>query len=81
MASEDTTAAWGKRERRRVGLRDESAGVASADGLSVLLCHRCGAVLPAADAVDTMLRKLTQLARFGIGAESGPILTRPRKGV
>ena len=42
--------------------------------LSVLLCERCGAVLPATSADDHMLRRLAQLSRFGIGAESTPIL-------
>ena len=66
-------------ERRRAGLRDPLGGEV-ADRIGVLLCGRCGAVLPAVDGVDSMLSKLSQLARFGLGAGSGPLLTRPRKG-
>ena len=40
-----------------------------------LLCQRCGALLPASQADDFMLRRLSQLARFGLGAGSGPLLS------
>jgi hypothetical protein len=43
--------------------------------IRVLLCELCGAVLDAHDADDLMLRRLSQFARFGIGAESGPLLS------
>ncbi|HWP38054.1 MAG TPA: hypothetical protein VNL18_10925 [Gemmatimonadales bacterium] len=68
-------------ERRRAGVRDAVTAGAQSDQLGVLLCERCGAVLPAVDSADTLLHKLSQLAQFGIGAGSGPLLTRSRKGV
>jgi len=67
-----------QQERRRAGLR-ESAGIVQSNHIDLLLCHRCGAVLPAVDGVDSMLHKLSQLAQFGLGAGSGPLLTRPRR--
>ena len=42
--------------------------------LSALLCARCGAVLPALDPAHAMLAKLSQLSRFGLGADDRPIL-------
>ena len=68
-----------QQERRRAGLREPGALVQS-NQIDVLLCHRCGAVLPAVDGVDSMLHKLSQLAQFGLGAGSGPLLTRARRG-
>jgi hypothetical protein len=41
----------------------------------VFLCERCDAVLPANQADEFMLKRLSQFARFGIGAESGPLLS------
>lgn len=43
-------------------------------GLSSQFCIRCGRLLPVPDSVEEMLGKLTQLARFGLDAESRPIL-------
>ena len=55
------------------------ASAADADGptaLRLLLCERCGVVLPARQPEEDLLRRLTQFARFGIGAGSGPLLSR-----
>ncbi len=43
--------------------------------LSSLLCARCGTVLPTMDPAEAMLTKLSQLSKFGIGADDRPILT------
>jgi hypothetical protein len=43
--------------------------------LSSLLCARCGTVLTTLDPADAMLSKLSQLSKFGIGADDRPILT------
>lgn len=40
-----------------------------------LLCDRCGRVLPPVEPEEFLLKRLAQFARFGIGAESGPILS------
>lgn len=37
-------------------------------------CAQCGTLLSSGDSVDAMLGKLSQLARFGLGAGSGTIL-------
>ena len=42
-----------------------------------LLCDRCGTVLPSHDPAEAMLSKLSQLSKFGIGADDRPILTSP----
>jgi len=52
----------------------EKATDAELGGLSSQFCVRCGRLLPVRDSVDGMLGKLTQLARFGLDAESRPIL-------
>ena len=44
--------------------------------LRLLLCERCGVVLPPRHPDDDLLKRLTQFARFGIGAGSGPLLSR-----
>lgn len=46
----------------------------SLDPLRMLLCARCGTVLPALDPAEAMLSKLSQLSKFGIGADNRPIL-------
>lgn len=38
--------------------------------LNRVLCHQCGAVLPAEDPGERLLDKLSQLARFGLVAEA-----------
>ena len=43
--------------------------------LSSLLCARCGSVLPTLDSAEAMLCKLSQLSKFGLGADDRPILT------
>jgi hypothetical protein len=66
-------------ERRKAGLSG-SVEIPQSNHIGVLLCQHCGAVLPAVDGVDTMLHKLSQLAQFGLGAGSAPLLTRARRG-
>jgi hypothetical protein len=46
-----------------------SWGGAAAERFSRVLCRQCGAVLPAPDAGERLLEKLSQLARFGLVAE------------
>lgn len=48
--------------------------IQGSERLTGLLCERCGAVLPASQADDHLLKRLAQLSRFGIGAESAPLL-------
>ena len=43
--------------------------------LSSLLCSRCGSILPMLDPAEAMLSKLSQLSKFGLGADDRPILT------
>jgi hypothetical protein len=50
------------------------------DELTALLCSRCGAVLPSPDPDGVMLTKLTQLSRFGLGADDRPLLA-PNKRI
>jgi hypothetical protein len=44
------------------------------DPVSALLCARCGSVLPFSDPDAGMLLKLSQLSRFGLGADDRPLL-------
>ena len=60
------------RELKRAG--DGRAGTAGDSPLSGQFCEVCGDLLPVPDTIDGMLRKLTQLARFGLDGESHPIL-------
>jgi hypothetical protein len=63
--------------KRRQGDREPArAGNPAVRGL---LCERCGCVLPEEHVDDRMLRRLTQMAQFGIGAESGPLLSGDRR--
>ena len=57
-----------ERDRQRTG---HAGKVASAN---VHFCDACGDLLPVRDSIDGMLQKLTQLSRFGLDAESNPIL-------
>jgi hypothetical protein len=41
--------------------------------LQEVLCSGCGDLLPAINGTEQMLRKLTDLARFGLAAGGGPI--------
>ena len=52
------------------------SGRTQRDQLTVLLCSRCGAVLPNPDPDYGLLAKLTQLSRFGLGADDRPLLAR-----
>jgi len=49
------------------------------DELTALLCSRCGAVLPSPDPDGVMLTKLTQLSRFGLGADDRPLLAPDKR--
>ena len=42
--------------------------------LRSVICLGCGSVLPAERPADTMLEKLTQLARFGLSDGATPLL-------
>jgi hypothetical protein len=44
------------------------------DRFNGLLCSRCSTVLPSPDPDGGMLTKLTQLSRFGLGADDRPLL-------
>jgi hypothetical protein len=44
-------------------------GVAGTERLSRVLCRQCGAVLPALNQGESLLDKLSQLARFGLISE------------
>ena len=60
---------------RELNRGSEMPTKASADSpLSGQFCEICGHLLPVHDTDDGMLRKLTQLARFGLDGESHPIL-------
>jgi hypothetical protein len=50
------------------------AGLPGGDRLGDILCEGCGELLPARDATDRFLRRLTQLASFGLAGGGGPIL-------
>lgn len=55
-------------------LRPRARWMALHNPLSSLLCARCGTVLPSLDTADAMLSKLSQLSKFGLGADDRPIL-------
>jgi len=61
---------------RRSAIAFEPTG-RSRVGLREWLCEACGSVLPPCQPDDFLLRRLSQFARFGIGAESAPLLTDP----
>jgi hypothetical protein len=42
--------------------------------LGLLFCEHCGSALAVHDETDSLLAKLSQLARFGLAAEDHPIL-------
>jgi hypothetical protein len=50
--------------------------VGAAERLKLLLCERCGELLPPNDPTDRMLRSLSRLAAFGLAAGGSPILKR-----
>jgi len=39
-----------------------------------VLCARCGAVLPPEEMTERLMRKLSQLAQFGLGGDTLPLL-------
>lgn len=53
--------------------RDESDSPAQQADVSAQVCERCGAALSAGPGPD-LLAKLSQLARFGLAADDGPLL-------
>jgi hypothetical protein len=59
---------------RRTGPEPEPVGPSGSE-LRKFLCDSCGAVLPASQADEFLLRRLTQFARFGLDADSAPLLT------
>ena len=65
-----------KCDRCRAYKVDKSLGSTrmSSNGVSGQFCEACGDLLPVRDSVHGMLEKLTQLARFGLDAESRPML-------
>lgn len=60
--------------------RRRPAVSAGLEPLRMFLCERCLALLPAADSTDLLLRTLSQLARFGLGAQTRPLLTVDKGG-
>jgi hypothetical protein len=48
--------------------------------LSLLYCDHCGGPLAPPDATETLLAKLSQLARFGLAAGAMPILSTHEAG-
>lgn len=46
-----------------------------AGSLQERLCARCGALIRPEDFVDAMLNKLSQLSRFGLGADDRPLFS------
>ena len=40
-----------------------------AESFGTLLCARCGGTLPPVDLEDSLLAKLSQLSRFGLGGD------------
>jgi hypothetical protein len=61
--------AWRTSARRLPDIR----GV---ERLMILLCERCGDLLPPRDPADRLLRSLSRLAAFGLAAGGSPILKR-----
>lgn len=45
-----------------------------------VVCERCGIILPAVDATESLLEKLSQLAQFGLTAEGRPLLESSHEG-
>ncbi len=62
------------RDRSHKLLWAREAALRGMASVGTLFCEGCGILLPATDSMDGMLRKLTQLARFGLDAESAPLL-------
>jgi hypothetical protein len=47
--------------------------------LDLLFCERCRALLLPEDTLESMLSKLGQMSRFGLGADDRPLLTRTER--
>lgn len=63
---------WSEVERKHGALVSQVEGPISR--LGSLYCERCGSALPLTSATETLLDKLSQLARFGLSAGGRPIL-------
>ncbi len=59
-------------------VRDRQLGLETPYGS--LLCSRCGTMLPTNDPAEAMLSKLSQLSKFGLGADDRPLLAFAREG-
>ncbi len=59
----------------KVELEPQGRWVSLSKPLSSQMCARCGAILPLQNSAEAMLSKLSQLSRFGLGADDRPILT------
>jgi hypothetical protein len=62
--------------QRAIDRRGSWTGPGS-ERLRRVLCHGCGAVLPTPDAGESLLQKLSQLARFGLVAEATLLAPAP----
>ena len=51
----------------------------SGSSMARILCARCGAVVIPANPEEAILTKLTQLSRFGLGADDRPLLASSRR--
>ncbi len=51
----------------------------SGSSMARILCARCGAMVIPANPEETMLTKLAQLSRFGLGADDRPLLDDSRR--
>ena len=47
--------------------------------LDSLFCERCRALLLPEDTLESMLSKLGQMSRFGLGADDRPLLSRTER--
>ena len=58
-----------------------TAGADLPESLASLLCARCGTLLLQGDPEEALLTKLSQMSRFGLGADNRPLLagsTQPK---
>jgi hypothetical protein len=52
----------------------QTTGPSVSGRLSLVYCERCGSAIAAPDPTESLLAKLTQLARFGLAAGARPLL-------